>query len=142
MRMPFDSQEARKLNVLIFETIYHASLETSCELAQEEETYETYGGSPVSKGILQPDMWGVTPSDLWDWKTLRQNIGKHGVRNSLLVAPIPAASTSQILGNECFEPYTSNIYTHHILAGEFQVVNPWMIQGLVDRGLWNDPLEN
>ncbi|KAF9351158.1 Ribonucleoside-diphosphate reductase large subunit [Mortierella sp. NVP85] len=143
MRMPFDSQEARKLNILIFETIYHAALETSCELAQEEGTYETYEGSPVSKGILQPDMWGVTPSDLWDWKTLRENIAKHGVRNSLLVAPMPTASTSQILGNnECFEPYTSNIYTRRVLAGEFQVVNPWMLKDLVDRGLWNDSLKN
>ncbi|KAF9992956.1 Ribonucleoside-diphosphate reductase large subunit [Entomortierella chlamydospora] len=143
MRMPFDSPQARKLNVEIFETIYHAALETSCELAQEEGTYETYEGSPVSKGILQPDMWGVTPSDLWDWKTLRENIAKHGVRNSLLVAPMPTASTSQILGNnECFEPYTSNIYTRRVLAGEFQVVNPWMLKDLVERNLWNDTLKN
>ncbi|KAK3811116.1 MAG: ribonucleotide reductase [Benniella sp.] len=143
MRMPFDSPEARKLNILIFETIYHAALETSCELAQEEGAYETYEGSPVSKGVLQPDMWGVTPSDLWDWKTLRESIAKHGVRNSLLVAPMPTASTSQILGNnECFEPYTSNIYTRRVLAGEFQVVNPWMLKDLVDRGLWNDSLKN
>ncbi|KAG0006643.1 ribonucleoside reductase large subunit Cdc22 [Modicella reniformis] len=143
MRMPFDSDEARKLNIQIFETIYHGSLETSCELAQEEGTYETYGGSPVSNGILQPDMWGITPSELWDWKTLRESIAKHGVRNSLLVAPMPTASTSQILGNnECFEPYTSNIYTRRVLAGEFQVVNPWMLKDLVERGLWNDSLKN
>ncbi|KAF9360262.1 Ribonucleoside-diphosphate reductase large subunit [Mortierella sp. AD094] len=143
MRMPFDSPQARKLNVEIFETIYHAALETSCDLAQEEGTYETYEGSPVSKGILQPDMWGVTPSDLWDWKTLRENIAKHGVRNSLLVAPMPTASTSQILGNnECFEPYTSNIYTRRVLAGEFQVVNPWMLKDLVEKNLWNDSLKN
>ncbi|KAF9923811.1 Ribonucleoside-diphosphate reductase large subunit [Linnemannia zychae] len=143
MRMPFESPEARKLNVQIFETIYHAALETSCELAQEEGTYATYEGSPVSKGILQPDMWGVTPGDLWDWDTLRANIAKHGVRNSLLVAPMPTASTSQILGNnECFEPYTSNIYTRRVLAGEFQIVNPWLLKDLVDRGLWNDTLKN
>ncbi|KAG0319341.1 ribonucleotide-diphosphate reductase subunit rnr1 [Linnemannia gamsii] len=143
MRMPFDSPAARKLNVQIFETIYHAALETSCELAQEEGSYTTYEGSPVSKGILQPDMWGVTPSDLWDWATLRASIAQHGVRNSLLVAPMPTASTSQILGNnECFEPYTSNIYTRRVLAGEFQIVNPWLLKDLVDRGLWNDALKN
>ncbi|KAF9906487.1 ribonucleotide-diphosphate reductase subunit rnr1 [Linnemannia zychae] len=143
MRMPFDSVAARRLNLQIFETIYHAALETSCELAQEEGTYETYEGSPVSKGILQPDMWGVTPTDLWDWATLRASIAKHGVRNSLLVAPMPTASTSQILGNnECFEPYTSNIYTRRVLAGEFQIVNPWLLKDLVDRGLWNDALKN
>jgi len=143
MRMPFDSPEARQLNTQIFETIYHASLEASCELAQEEGKYETYEGSPVSKGVLQPDMWGVTPSDLWDWDTLRQSIAQHGVRNSLLVAPMPTASTSQILGfNECFEPYTSNIYTRRVLAGEFQIVNPWMLKDLVEMGLWNDQLKN
>ncbi|ORZ16095.1 ribonucleoside-diphosphate reductase large chain [Lobosporangium transversale] len=143
MHMPFDSLEARKLNVLIFETIYHAALEASCELAQEEGVYVTYPGSPVSKGILQPDMWGVTPTDLWDWDTLRDNISKHGVRNSLLVAPMPTASTSQILGNnECFEPYTSNIFTRRVLAGEFQIVNPWMLKDMVDRGLWTDSLKN
>ncbi|KAK3840601.1 MAG: ribonucleoside-diphosphate reductase large chain [Linnemannia elongata] len=143
MRMPFDSVAARKLNVQIFETIYHAALETSCELAQEEGPYTTYEGSPVSKGILQPDMWGVTPTDLWDWATLRASIAQHGVRNSLLVAPMPTASTSQILGNnECFEPYTSNIYTRRVLAGEFQIVNPWLLRDLVDRGLWNDALKN
>ncbi|KAF9435124.1 Ribonucleoside-diphosphate reductase large subunit [Entomortierella beljakovae] len=143
MRMPFDSQEARKLNLEIFETIYHAALETSCELAQEQGVYETYKGSPVSKGILQPDMWGVTPSDLWDWKILRDSIAQHGVRNSLLVAPMPTASTSQILGNnECFEPYTSNIYTRRVLAGEFQIVNPWMLKDLIERNLWNDSLKN
>ncbi|KAF9941375.1 ribonucleotide-diphosphate reductase subunit rnr1 [Mortierella alpina] len=143
MRMPFDSPEARKLNVDIFETIYHAALETSCELAQEEGPYETYEGSPVSQGILQPDMWDVTPSDRWDWSTLRAQIAAHGVRNSLLVAPMPTASTSQILGNnECFEPYTSNIYTRRVLAGEFQIVNPWMLKDLVERGLWTDNLKN
>ncbi|KAF8941929.1 Ribonucleoside-diphosphate reductase large subunit [Haplosporangium gracile] len=142
-RMPFDSPEARQLNLQIFETIYHAALEASCEMAQEDGTYETYEGSPVSKGVLQPDMWGVTPTDLWDWDTLRASIAKHGVRNSLLVAPMPTASTSQILGfNECFEPYTSNIYTRRVLAGEFQIVNPWMLKDLVEMGLWNDQLKN
>jgi ribonucleotide reductase alpha subunit len=111
------------LNKDIFETIYHAALEASCEIAAVDGPYETYEGSPVSQGILQPDMWGVKPSDRWDWDTLRQSIAKHGVRNSLLVAPMPTASTSQILGNnECFEPYTSNIYTRRVMSGEFQVV--------------------
>jgi ribonucleotide reductase alpha subunit len=104
MRYPFDSPEARQLNTQIFETIYHAALEASCELAQKNGTYESYPGSPVSKGVLQYDMWDVTPTDLWNWDELKQNIAQHGVRNSLLVAPMPTASTSQILGfNECFE---------------------------------------
>lgn len=108
MRYPFDSSEAKELNKKIFETIYHAGLEASCELAELSGPYETYTGSPVSKGILQYDMWNVEPSDLWDWDELKKKIAKHGVRNSLLVAPMPTASTSQILGfNECFEPYTS-----------------------------------
>jgi ribonucleoside-diphosphate reductase subunit M1 len=123
LRYPFDSPEAKQLNTDIFETIYHAALEASCEMAAVDGPYETYEGSPVSQGILQPDMWGVKPSDRWDWDALRQKIAKHGVRNSLLVAPMPTASTSQILGNnECFEPYTSNIYTRRVMSGEFQVV--------------------
>jgi ribonucleoside-diphosphate reductase alpha subunit len=143
MRMPFDSPPARDLNKRIFETIYHAALEASCELAQRDGPYETYEGSPISQGILQHDMWDVVPSDLWDWDTLREKIRKHGVRNSLLVAPMPTASTSQILGfNECFEPYTSNIYTRRVLAGEFQVVNPWLLRDLVDLDLWNDQMKN
>ncbi|KDN52051.1 putative RNR1-ribonucleoside-diphosphate reductase large subunit [Tilletiaria anomala UBC 951] len=143
MGMPFDSQEARKLNVQIFETIYHAALERSCELAAEVGQYETYQGSPASKGELQYDMWGVTPSELWDWSSLKTKIAKHGLRNSLLLAPMPTASTSQILGfNECFEPYTSNIYTRRVLAGEFQVVNPWLLRELVEQGLWNDTMKN
>ncbi|RKP34399.1 ribonucleoside-diphosphate reductase large chain, partial [Dimargaris cristalligena] len=144
MRMPFDSPEARKLNRQIFETIYHAGLESSCELAQELGPYETYEGSPMSKGLLQFDMWdGAEPTDLMDWDSLREKIRKYGVRNSLLVAPMPTASTSQILGNnECFEPYTSNIYTRRVLAGEFQVVNPWLLRDLVDLGLWNDHMKN
>jgi ribonucleoside-diphosphate reductase subunit M1 len=143
LRLPFDSPEARQLNTQIFETIYHAALTASCQLAKEQGTYSTYEGSPISQGILQYDMWNVTPSDLWDWDTLKSNIAKHGVRNSLLVAPMPTASTSQILGNnECFEPYTSNIYSRRVLAGEFQVVNPWLLKDLVDMGLWSDNMKN
>lgn len=143
MRFPFDSAEARELNIQIFETIYHAALEASCELAQEKGAYETYAGSPVSKGILQYDMWDVTPTNLWNWDELKQKIAKHGVRNSLLVAPMPTASTSQILGfNECFEPYTSNLYTRRVLAGEFQIVNPWLLKDLVESGLWDDTVKN
>ncbi|PWN49742.1 putative RNR1-ribonucleoside-diphosphate reductase large subunit [Violaceomyces palustris] len=143
MGYPFESAEAKKLNVQIFETIYHAALERSCELAQVDGPYETYPGSPASRGELQYDMWGVTPSDLWDWAELKAKIAKHGLRNSLLLAPMPTASTSQILGfNECFEPYTSNIYTRRVLAGEFQVVNPWLLRELVEQGLWNDTMKN
>ncbi|KAJ2762786.1 ribonucleotide-diphosphate reductase subunit rnr1, partial [Coemansia nantahalensis] len=143
MRMPFDSAEARELNRAIFETIYHGALEASCELAEKHGAYDSYAGSPVSQGRLQPDMWGVTPSDRWDWDGLRARIAKSGVRNSLLVAPMPTASTSQILGfNECFEPYTSNLYTRRVLAGEFQVVNPWLLRDLVERGLWNETMRH
>lgn len=143
LRMPFESAEARELNKQIFETIYHAALTMSCQLAKEQGTYSTYEGSPVSKGILQYDMWNVKPSDLWDWDELKAEIKKNGVRNSLLVAPMPTASTSQILGNnECFEPYTSNIYQRRVLAGEFQVVNPWLLKDLVDMGLWSDNMKN
>ncbi|KKA27487.1 hypothetical protein TD95_001973 [Thielaviopsis punctulata] len=143
LRMPFESAEARKLNTQIFETIYHAALTASMEIAKEEGTYSTYEGSPVSQGILQFDMWNVTPSDLWDWASLKEQIKQHGVRNSLLLAPMPTASTSQILGNnECFEPYTSNIYQRRVLAGEFQVVNPWLLRDLVDLGLWSDNMKN
>ncbi|AEO71096.1 uncharacterized protein THITE_2123125 [Thermothielavioides terrestris NRRL 8126] len=143
LRMPFESPEARELNKQIFETIYHAALTASCKLAQEEGPYSTYEGSPVSQGILQYDMWNVKPSDLWDWDALKAQIKEHGVRNSLLLAPMPTASTSQILGNnECFEPYTSNIYQRRVLAGEFQVVNPWLLKDLVDMGLWSDNMKN
>eukprot|EP00899_Mesostigma_viride_P015048 jgi/Mesvir1/23544/Mv18244-RA.3 len=143
MGMPFESPEAQQLNVDIFETIYYAALKASCELAQEEGTYETYAGSPVSQGILQPDMWGVTPSDRWDWAQLRADIAKYGVRNSLLVAPMPTASTSQILGNnECFEPYTSNIYVRRVLSGEFTVVNNHLLADLTHLGLWTPELKN
>lgn len=143
LRLPFESNEARELNKKIFETIYHGALEASCELAEVEGTYETYQGSPVSKGVLQYDMWSVTPSDLWDWASLKEKIARHGLRNSLLLAPMPTASTSQILGfNECFEPYTSNIYHRRVLAGEFQVVCPWLLRELVDLGLWDDEMKN
>lgn len=143
LRLPFDSPEAKHLNIQIFETIYHAALTASMELAKVDGPYSTYEGSPVSKGELQYDMWNVTPTDLWDWASLKAEIAQHGVRNSLLVAPMPTASTSQILGfNECFEPYTSNIYSRRVLAGEFQVVNPWLLKDLVDMGLWSDNMKN
>ncbi|KAF4906668.1 Ribonucleoside-diphosphate reductase large chain [Colletotrichum viniferum] len=143
LRLPFESPEARELNKKIFETIYHAALTMSVQLAKEEGTYSSYEGSPVSQGVLQYDMWGVKPSDLWDWDSLKEQVKQHGVRNSLLVAPMPTASTSQILGNnECFEPYTSNIYQRRVLAGEFQVVNPWLLKDLVDMGLWSDAMKN
>uniref|UniRef100_A0A674E7N4 Ribonucleoside-diphosphate reductase n=1 Tax=Salmo trutta TaxID=8032 RepID=A0A674E7N4_SALTR len=143
MRFPFESAEAQKLNTQIFETIYYASLESSCELAAELGAYQTYPGSPVSKGILQYDMWDKTPTDLWDWKLLKEKIAKHGVRNSLLLAPMPTASTAQILGNnESIEPYTSNIYTRRVLSGEFQIVNPHLLKDLTERGLWNEEMKN
>lgn len=143
LRLPFESQEAKELNIQIFETIYHGAVEASIELAQEEGPYETYEGSPASKGLLQYDLWNKKPTELWDWDTLKQNMAKHGLRNSLLVAPMPTASTSQILGNnECFEPYTSNIYSRRVLAGEFQIVNPHMLKDLVDLGIWNDSMKS
>eukprot|EP00878_Enallax_costatus_P017789 GHUV01018691.1.p1 GENE.GHUV01018691.1~~GHUV01018691.1.p1 ORF type:complete len:758 (+),score=282.13 GHUV01018691.1:282-2555(+) len=142
--LPFDSPEAADLNKEIFETIYYAALETSCRLAKQDGVYETYEGSPVSKGILQHDMWGVKPiGTRWDWDALRADIKQHGVRNSLLVAPMPTASTSQILGNnECFEPYTSNIYVRRVLSGEFTVVNQHLLADLTQMGLWNSHLKN
>ncbi|MFC0262591.1 ribonucleoside-diphosphate reductase subunit alpha [Fontibacter flavus] len=144
LRMPFDSEEAKGLNEDIFETIYFAAMETSMELAKVEGTYETYEGSPTSKGIFQFDMWGVTPkSRRWAWNDLKEKVKKYGVRNSLLVAPMPTASTSQILGNnECFEPYTSNIYTRRTLSGEFIVVNKHLMRDLINLGLWNDGMKN
>uniref|UniRef100_A0A665WJ66 Ribonucleoside-diphosphate reductase n=1 Tax=Echeneis naucrates TaxID=173247 RepID=A0A665WJ66_ECHNA len=143
MRYPFESAEAQLLNIQIFETIYYAALEASCDLAKELGVYETYPGSPVSKGILQYDMWNKTPTELWDWNALKQKIAKHGVRNSLLLAPMPTASTAQILGNnESIEPYTSNIYTRRVLSGEFQIVNPHLLKDLTERGLWNDEMKN
>lgn len=144
LRMPFDSKEARKLNTEIFETIYFAAMTASKDLAKVHGSYETFPGSPVSKGIFQFDMWGVTPdSGRWNWETLKQEVKKFGVRNSLLVAPMPTASTSQILGNnECFEPYTSNIYTRRTLSGEFIVVNKHLMKDLIRVGLWNESMKN
>lgn len=143
LRMPFDSAEARRLNQEIFETIYFASMTASKDLAITDGAYETIKGSPVSKGIFQFDMWGVTPTDRWDWTSLKQEVKKHGVRNSLLLAPMPTASTSQILGNnECFEPYTSNMYLRRVLSGEFTVVNKHLMKDLIELGLWDDSMKN
>nr|MBE5726853.1 ribonucleoside diphosphate reductase large subunit [Cucujiformia] len=143
LRMPFDSAEALVLNQQIFETLYFGALEASCELAQIEGPYSSYEGSPVSKGILQYDMWNVTPTKLWDWTGLKEKISKHGVRNSLLLAPMPTASTAQILGNnESFEPYTSNVYVRRVLAGEFPVVNHHLLKDLTNLGLWDDIMKN
>ncbi len=142
MRFPFDSPEAIQMNKDIFETIYFAAVTESNALAEKDGTYESYPGSPSSKGILQYDMWNVTPSDRWDWAGLKKKIAKNGLRNSLLLAPMPTASTSQILGNnECFEPYTSNIYTRRTLSGEYIVVNQHMMTDLIERGLWNDEMK-
>jgi len=144
LKFPFESEEARKLNRDIFETIYFAAMETSMEIAQEEGAYETFKGSPVSKGVFQFDMWGVTPdSGRWDWLELKQKVRKHGVRNSLLLAPMPTASTSQILGNnECFEPFTSNLYVRRVLSGEFIVANKYLMNELISLGLWDDRMMN
>jgi len=142
LRMPFDSPEARGLNSDIFETIYFAAMEASMELAKVHGPYETFKGSPVSKGIFQFDMWGVTPaSGRWNWEKLKQDVKQFGVRNSLLVAPMPTASTSQILGNnECFEPYTSNIYTRRTLSGEFIIANKHLMKDLIGLGLWSETM--
>ncbi len=141
LRMAFDSDAARQLNKDIFETIYFAALTESCHLAEKFGAYETFAGSPLSQGEFQFDMWGVQPSDRWDWAELRQRVMQTGTRNSLLVAPMPTASTSQILGNnECFEPYTSNLYTRRTLAGEHIVVNKYLLRDLVRLGLWNDEM--
>ena len=144
MRLPFESEEAQRLNSEIFETIYFASMEASMELSQVDGSYQTYKGSPISKGIFQFDMWGVTPdSGRWDWYELKQKVKKHGVRNSLLVAPMPTASTSQILGNnECFEPFTSNMYVRRVLSGEFIVANKYLMHDLIGLGLWNEGMMN
>jgi ribonucleoside-diphosphate reductase alpha chain len=141
MRMPFDSEEAKKLNKEIFETIYYAAMTASKDLAIEEGPYETWKGSPISEGIFQFDMWNVKPTDRWEWDVLREEVKKHGVRNSLLLAPMPTASTAQILGNnECFEPYTSNVYTRRVLSGEFIIVNKHLLRDLVKEGIWNDTM--
>jgi len=138
MRYPFESEEAKVLNKEIFETIYYAAMTASKDLAKLEGPYTTFKGSPLSKGVFQFDMWNVTPSSRWEWDVLRNEVMEHGVRNSLLLAPMPTASTAQILGNnECFEPYTSNIYTRRVLSGEFIIVNKHLLKDLVKEGLWN-----
>jgi ribonucleoside-diphosphate reductase alpha subunit len=143
MRLPFESDEAKKLNRDIFETIYFGALTASCALAKQDGHYETFPGSPASKGILQYDMWNVEPSDRWDWYRLKADIMAHGLRNSLLLAPMPTASTSQILGNnECFEPYTTNIYTRRVLSGEFIIINKHLLRDLIRLNLWDSDLKN
>ncbi|XP_065371770.1 ribonucleoside-diphosphate reductase large subunit [Calliphora vicina] len=143
MRFPYESEKAALLNQQIFETIYYGALEASCELSEKLGPYETYPGCPVSKGILQYDMWNKTPTDLWNWTELKEKIKQHGVRNSLLLAPMPTASTAQILGNnESFEPYTSNIYTRRVLSGEFNIVNHHLLKDLTERDLWDDEMKN
>lgn len=145
LRMPFTSDEAKALNQEIFETLYFAALTASKDEAKDDGPYESYKGSPISKGEFQHNLWGIKDEELsgrWDWTALRKDVKKHGVRNSLLVAPMPTASTSQILGNnECFEPYTSNIYTRRVLSGEFIVVNKHLLEDLVNLGLWNEDLK-
>ncbi|MGC6479189.1 MAG: ribonucleoside-diphosphate reductase subunit alpha [Flavobacteriaceae bacterium] len=145
LRLPFTSEEAKQLNQDIFETIYFAAVTASMEEAKADGPYETYEGSPISKGEFQYNLWGISDDELsgrWDWKALREQVLEHGVRNSLLVAPMPTASTSQILGNnECFEPYTSNIYTRRVLSGEFIVVNKHLLEDLVQLGLWNEDMK-
>jgi ribonucleoside-diphosphate reductase alpha chain len=145
LRLPFTSDEAKKLNQEIFETLYFAAVTASMEMAKEEGPYSTFKGSPISQGEFQHNLWGMKDEELsgrWDWASLRKEVVKNGVRNSLLVAPMPTASTSQILGNnEAFEPYTSNLYTRRVLSGEFIVVNKHLLHDLVERGLWNESLK-
>ncbi|MEE9349495.1 MAG: ribonucleoside-diphosphate reductase subunit alpha [Flavobacteriaceae bacterium] len=145
LRLPFTSDEAKTLNQEIFETIYFAAVTSSMEISKANEPYSTFKGSPMSEGEFQFNMWNIKEEELsgrWNWKTLRKNVMKHGVRNSLLVAPMPTASTSQILGNnEAFEPYTSNIYTRRVLSGEFIVVNKHLLEDLVELGLWNNDMK-
>lgn len=143
MRIPYESEAAIKLNQQIFETIYYGALEASCELAEKYGVYESYEGSPASQGTLQYDMWNKVPTDLWDWASLKEKIAKHGLRNSLLLAPMPTASTAQILGNnESFEPFTSNIYQRRVLSGEFQVVNHHLLRDLTEADLWDEDMKN
>jgi len=143
LRLPYESEEAMILNTNIFETIYYAALKASNDLAKQYGPYETFQGSPLSKGLFQFDLWGVQPTDRYDWQSLRESICRFGVRNSLLIAPMPTASTSQILGNtECFEPITSNIYVRRVLSGEYIVVNKYLVNDLLRLGLWNDVIKN
>jgi ribonucleoside-diphosphate reductase alpha chain len=145
LRLPFTSDAAKKLNQEIFETLYFAAVTASMELAKEEGPYSSFKGSPMSQGEFQYNLWGMKDEELsgrWDWASLRKEVMEHGVRNSLLVAPMPTASTSQILGNnEAFEPYTSNIYTRRVLSGEFIVVNKHLLRDLVELGLWNETMK-
>jgi ribonucleoside-diphosphate reductase alpha subunit len=146
LRAPWESEKAADINQRIFEHMYYAAVESSCEVAEREGPYSTYEGSPMSQGKFQYDLWSITPltemDGSLDWKALKEKVAKHGVRNSLLLAPMPTASTSQILGfNECFEPFTSNIYTRRTLAGEFVVVNTHLMRDLDARGLWNDNMK-
>ncbi len=146
LRMPFTSEKAKELNQDIFETLYFAALQASVEESKKDGPYKTYKGSPISQGEFQHNMWGIKDEELsgrWDWAKLRKDVLKHGVRNSLLVAPMPTASTSQILGNnECFEPYTSNLYTRRVLSGEFIIVNKHLLKDLVDLNLWNEDMKH
>ena len=143
LRLPFESDLAKLLNKNIFETIYFAAMTASKDLAKEHGAYETFSGSPLSKGRFQFDLWGVNPGDRWDWESLRREVMQYGARNSLLLAPMPTASTSQILGNnECFEPYTSNIYTRRVLSGEFVIVNKHLLKDLVQLGIWDPAMKN
>jgi ribonucleoside-diphosphate reductase subunit M1 len=143
LRLPFDSEDAKQLNINIFETIYHAALETSIEMASIDGPYESYQGSPASQGQLQFDLWDHKPSSMYDWNVIKEKMLKYGLRNSLLVAPMPTASTSQILGfNECFEPLTSNVYSRRVLSGEFQLVNKYLVQDLLQLGLWDEDMKN
>ena len=143
LRLPFESDLAKMLNKNIFETIYFAAMTASKDLAKIEGAYSTFAGSPLSKGLFQFDLWNVEQTDRHDWDTLRKEVMEFGVRNSLLVAPMPTASTSQILGNnECFEPYTSNIYTRRVLSGEFVIVNKHLLKDLIALGLWNNTMKN
>merc|ERR1712113_645305 len=144
LRLAFDGEAAKTLNEDIFETIYFAACEASCELAARDGPYDTFAGSPASKGQLQFDLWGRAPkSGRWDWAGLKERIAKHGLRNSLLVAPMPTASTAQILGNnESFEPYTQNLYVRRVLSGEFVQVNRHLLRDLIQRNLWNDDMRS
>jgi ribonucleoside-diphosphate reductase subunit M1 len=143
LKIPFDSDEARQLNKDIFETIYFGACTASCDIAERDGPYESYDGSPASQGRLQFDLWGVQPSDRWDWSALKRRIAQYGLRNSLLVAPMPTASTAQILGNnESTEPFTSNMYNRRVLAGEFTVVNKHLLRELTSMGLWTEEIRN
>ena len=142
LKVPFDGPEAAEINRKIFATIYHAGIETSCDLADEDGVYESYQGSPASLGQLQFDLWGAEPHAMYDWARLKQRVARGGIRNSLLVAPMPTASTAQVMGNtECFEPITSNLYSRTTLAGTFTVVNKYLLNDLLERGLWTQALK-